>query len=125
MIAALQCVVLDCPDAPALARFYQGLLGGEVNRADPRWATGEAFATLHSPSGLVLAFQRVTDYQPPDWPGSARPQQFHLDLEVTDTDQAHARVTELGAIRLQADPRGWCVYADPAGHPFCLLPSRV
>ena len=28
MIGRLQCVVLDCPDASGLARFYQSLLGG-------------------------------------------------------------------------------------------------
>ena len=56
MIGRLQCVVLDCPDASALARFYQALLGGAVNRADPRWAVDDDFSTLHTGSGLVLGF---------------------------------------------------------------------
>jgi hypothetical protein len=58
MIGKLQCVVLDCPDGPGLARFYQALLGGEVNRADPRWAVDDDFSTLQPGSGLVFAFQR-------------------------------------------------------------------
>ncbi|MCZ4119769.1 VOC family protein [Streptomyces sp. H39-S7] len=121
MIAKLQCVVLDCPDARALARFYGTLLGGAVNRPDPRWAVGDDFCTLHLESGLVLAFQRVADHRPPQWPDAAHPQQFHLDFDVPDLDAAEKRVLDLGATPLQADSRGWRVYADPAGHPFCLL----
>ncbi|MGH3373566.1 MAG: VOC family protein, partial [Actinoallomurus sp.] len=52
-------VVLDCPDAGELARFYRSLLGGVVDQADPRWAVGDAFSTLHTGSGLVFCFQRV------------------------------------------------------------------
>jgi hypothetical protein len=65
MIAELQCVVLDCPEPARLARFYAGLLGGEVDRRDRRWACGDSWSTLHTPSGLVLAFQRVADHRPP------------------------------------------------------------
>lgn len=121
MIAGLQCVVLDCPDVGELARFYQAVLGGEVNRPDPRWAVGDGFATLHTDAGLVFAFQRVEDYRAPRWPDAAHPQQFHLDLDVPDLDRAQGEVLALGATPLRADPRGWRVFADPAGHPFCLL----
>jgi len=124
MIGTLQCVVLDCPDPLGLARFYQAMLGGEVNRADARWGTGDDFSTLHTGSGLVFAFQCVPDFQAPHWPDGAHPQQFHLDLEVPDLDAARPQVLELGATLLHADPRGWSVYADPAGHPFCLLQER-
>lgn len=51
MIGTLQCVVLDCPDPLGLARFYQAMLGGEVNQADARWGTGDDFSTLHTGSG--------------------------------------------------------------------------
>ena len=53
MIGTLQCVILDCPDPPGLAQFYQALLGGTVNQADPRWSVHDDFATLHSETGLV------------------------------------------------------------------------
>jgi catechol 2,3-dioxygenase-like lactoylglutathione lyase family enzyme len=125
MIGKLQCVVLDCPDAPGLARFYRALLGGVVNQADPRWAVNDDFSTLHTDSGVVFAFQRVPDFRAPQWPDSARPQQFHLDLDVADLDQAHTQVIELGATLLHVDPRGWRIFADPAGHPFCLLPATT
>ncbi|WP_433367644.1 VOC family protein [Streptosporangium sp. CA-115845] len=123
MIGSLQCVVLDCSDVLELARFYRGLLGGTVNRPDPRWSLDDDWATLHLRTGLVLCFQRVEDYRPPRWPDPTRPQQFHLDLDVKDLDQARQQVLALGATLL--DPgdatRRWHVYADPAGHPFCLL----
>ncbi|MFD5836385.1 VOC family protein [Streptomyces collinus] len=123
MIADLQCVVLDCPEPAELAAFYQSLLGGTVNQPDPRWALSDAWATLHTASGVVLAFQRAADYRPPRWPDPARPQQFHLDFGVADLDRAEKQVLARGAAVLDAGTggRGWRIYADPAGHPFCLV----
>jgi catechol 2,3-dioxygenase-like lactoylglutathione lyase family enzyme len=121
VIGELQCVVLDCPDARELARFYQALVGGEVDRPDPRWGVGSTFATLHLQTGLVLTFQGVPDYRAPAWPDPAHPQQFHLDVEVADLEVAQRQVVDLGGELLHVDPRGWRVFADPAGHPFCLL----
>ncbi|MFI8826332.1 VOC family protein [Streptomyces sp. NPDC053431] len=121
-IGTLQCVVLDCPDVLELAFFYQRLLGGEINRPDPQWAVGDAWATLHDASGApVLAFQGVADHRPPVW--GAPEQQFHIDVRVADLDAADEAVTALGAQRLDsgAGDRSWRIYADPAGHPFCLV----
>ncbi|MFE9927838.1 VOC family protein [Streptomyces sp. NPDC005533] len=123
MIAELQCVVLDCPDPQVLAEFYRSLLGGNVNQPDRRWAVDESWATLHAPSGLVLAFQRATDHLPPRRSDPARPQQFHLDFGVPDLDRAQEQVLAIGATLLEGDAggRGWRIFADPAGHPFCLV----
>ncbi|MEU5215353.1 VOC family protein [Streptomyces sp. NPDC020807] len=123
MIAALQCLVLDCPAPRALAGFYAAVLGGEVDRPDPRWSLGDDWSTLHTPGGLVLCFQGVTDHRPPTWPDPERPQQFHLDFEVRDLDAARTEVLALGATVLDEGDgqRSWRVYADPAGHPFCLV----
>ncbi|WP_033322822.1 VOC family protein [Streptomyces yerevanensis] len=123
MIADLQCVVLDCSEPTKLAEFYWALLGGAVNQRDRRWALGDDWATLHTPSGLVLAFQRVADCRPPLWPDPARPQQFHLDFGVADLDRAQQQVLASGARVLDdgSAGRSWRVYADPAGHPFCLV----
>jgi hypothetical protein len=123
MIANLQCVVLDCADVFELAEFYRSLVGGAVNRPDPRWSLTDDWATLHTSSGFVLAFQRVDDYRPPQWPDPARPQQFHIDLAARDLDQAQEQVLRLGATLLDAGDgkRSWRIYADPAGHPFCLV----
>lgn len=123
MIAKLQCVVLDCSDPVELSRFYRSLLGGVVNRPDPRWSLDEDWTTLHVEGGLVLAFQRVDDHRPPRWPDPARPQQFHLDLGVADLEHAQEDVLRQGATVLDAGDgkRSWRVFADPAGHPFCLV----
>ncbi|MFI9585316.1 VOC family protein [Streptomyces sp. NPDC052236] len=123
MIAELQCVVLDCPEPERLAAFYGELLGGTVNQPDRRWAVDADWATLHTPSGLVLAFQRVADHLPPQWPNPDRPQQFHLDFGTPDLDRAQEQVLARGATVLDggSEERSWRVYADPAGHPFCLV----
>jgi hypothetical protein len=48
-----------------------------------------------------------------------------MDLWVEDFDAAHERVMSLGAKVLTPAPEktsgdNFQVYADPAGHPFCL-----
>ena len=45
------------------------------------------------------------------------PQQMHLDIMVESISEAMARVLALGARKLD----GADVFADPAGHPFCLI----
>ena len=45
-------------------------------------------------------------------------QQIHLDVMVEDVASAEPRVLALGAKRLDAEN----VFADPVGHPFCLIP---
>jgi hypothetical protein len=47
---------------------------------------------------------------------------MHLDVMVDDVAEADAAVVALGARRLRP---GDHVYADPAGHPFCLIPRPV
>jgi catechol 2,3-dioxygenase-like lactoylglutathione lyase family enzyme len=123
VIANLQCVVLDCPDVAELSQFYASILGGVVNKPDPRWALDDSWATLHADNGLVLAFQRAEDHKRPQWPDPTRPQQFHLDLGVADLDLAQEHVVKLGATLLDAgdEQRSWRIFADPAGHPFCLV----
>ena len=120
MIGTLQCLVLDCPDPGALARFYAAVLGGEVDRPDRRWYLGAGWSTLHLDDGTVFCFQGVADHRPPRWPDGEHPQQAHLDIDVADLDTAEAAVLALGAVRLH-DAGGWRVHADPAGHPFCLV----
>ncbi|GGV02367.1 glyoxalase [Kitasatospora herbaricolor] len=120
MIGKLQCIVLDCHYPAALARFYAALLGGEVDRPDPRWSLDEDWSTLHTEGGPVVAFQRVQDFHPPQWPDPAHPQQIHLDIEVADIEAAEREVIAHGGAPLKGY-EGWRVYADPAGHPFCLI----
>ncbi|MEN8655668.1 VOC family protein [Streptomyces sp. 21So2-11] len=115
-VAKLGSVVLDCPDPEALARFYAELLGGE-----PR-TDSEGWVDLAGHEGTPLAFQEAPGFVPPQWPAPDGSQQFHLDLTVEDLDAAEERVIALGAKPLDATDRArtFRVYADPAGHPFCL-----
>ncbi|MDT0437868.1 MULTISPECIES: VOC family protein [Streptomyces] len=115
-LAALGSVVLDCPDPLALADFYAAVLGGTVEAGSDRWVD------LALPSGGTLSFQSAPGTEAPAWPDPARPQQFHLDLSVPDLDAAEADVLALGARPLDTGDRArsFRVYADPAGHPFCL-----
>ncbi|MEV5145895.1 VOC family protein [Streptomyces sp. NPDC052727] len=117
-LAKLGAVVLDCPDPRALAGFYAEVLGGTVEE-DPGDST---WVDLKVPGGTALAFQRAPGFVPPKWPAADRSQQFHLDLVVEDLDAAEKGVLELGARPLDAQDRErtFRVYADPAGHPFCL-----
>ncbi|MDH6628065.1 catechol 2,3-dioxygenase-like lactoylglutathione lyase family enzyme [Streptomyces sp. LBL] len=114
-LAKLGVVVLDCPDPLALARFYAEVLGGTVEDQ------GE-WVDLKLPGGQALAFQAAPEYVPPKWPGPDGSQQFHLDLDVPDLDAAEKEVLALGAKPLDVEDRSrtFRVYADPAGHPFCL-----
>ncbi|MGW1003398.1 VOC family protein [Streptomyces sp. NPDC002520] len=117
-LAKLGAVVLDCPDPRALAGFYAEVLGGTVE-GDGRWVD------LTVPGGQTLAFQAAPGFVAPAWPTPDRSQQFHLDLTVEDLDTAEKQVLALGARPLDTEDgsRNWRVYADPAGHPFCLCAS--
>ncbi|WP_425955391.1 VOC family protein [Xylanimonas sp. McL0601] len=107
-------VTFDVPDAGAAARFWAGVLGEEVAYE------GDGVAMVGG-SRTVL-FQQVEGYRAPDWPDPARPQQLHLDLGIgdQDPDTAEAAVLALGATRLPGGGSTFRVFADPAGHPFCL-----
>ena len=116
-IPAFGSVVLDCPDPAALAGFYRALLEWD----EPEIADDGHWATLVNPrGGPRLEFQRVAEFRAPDWPSAEQPQQAHLDLTVTDLEAAHRRSLGLGAKLLDDSPRTFRVYADLAGHPFCL-----
>ena len=113
MIGRPHHVVVDCPDPSVLARFYSELLGLPVTYESPDWVVVAENART---SGF--AFQLAPDHQPPRWPDPDYPQQIHLDVMVDDVDTAGAAVVERGATQLSAEDH---VYADPAGHPFCLI----
>jgi catechol 2,3-dioxygenase-like lactoylglutathione lyase family enzyme len=137
-------VVLDCPDARALAEFYRGLLGYAYRPGDEPPPPGEPdpvgedwLVLRPEPdavgSGRGLAFQQVTGYEPPAWshegPDPSRQRQMlHLDMTVDGIDalgRQRDRAVALGATILfdRSDDEGepLYVFADPAGHPFCIF----
>ncbi|MEV6673767.1 VOC family protein [Streptomyces sp. NPDC051162] len=120
VIAKLLSTVIDCPDPVVLGTFYAGILGGRLDAEDPEWVE------LYAPDGRRFSFQRVADHRPPRWPDPEHPQQFHLDFvvdTVEDVEVAQRAVEALGAVFLHDSggrTRGFRVFRDPAGHPFCL-----
>lgn len=116
MRARMHHVVLDCADADELADFYSALLGFPVTHRADDWVV---VAENDYSSGL--AFQPIEHYIEPMWPSGAPGQQLHLDLMVDDLEAADEWVVSLGARRLPNDGEFHSVYADPAGHPFCLI----
>jgi catechol 2,3-dioxygenase-like lactoylglutathione lyase family enzyme len=127
--------VLDTTDPRRLAEFYRQLLGLRYRPGDEPPAPGQPdpagqdWLVLNgSPGGAALAFQKVEDLPEATWPDGAVPQQLHLDTTVpsaADLDIQHERAVALGA-RLIEDRSDDAeeplrVYADPAGHPFCIF----
>jgi hypothetical protein len=123
-------VVLDCTDTRSLAEFYRQLLG-YVYRAgdetpDPQ---GDDWLVLRDTEGRNrVAFQQVAELPRSTWPDHQVSQQLHLDLTVptvTALDLQHDRAMSLGARlvldRSDDDEEPLRVYADPAGHPFCIF----
>jgi catechol 2,3-dioxygenase-like lactoylglutathione lyase family enzyme len=112
MIGRLHHVILDCPDPAALAAFYSELLELPIT-----YRSDDFVVVSASEQASGLAFQLAPDHRPPTWPDPAVPQQFHLDIMVEDVMASSPRVLALGAVKLDGED----VFADPAGHPFCLI----
>ena len=123
-------VVLDATDVRALAEFYRELFGLEYRPGDEPEHGEQDWLVLRSTSGVPLAFQQVEALPEVTWPEGPVPQQLHLDTTVPDPrelEAQHERALALGATLVydrSADPdEPLRVYADPAGHPFCIFVS--
>ena len=120
-----QVIVFDAADLGAESSFWAGILGGHVVE-DDRW-----HSVIDSAGQWRIGVQLSPGHVPPGWPDGS-PQQAHLDLHVDDPRAAHEEAITLGVRLLQPAPdlgaaEGHQVYADPAGHPFCIgwgHPSR-
>jgi hypothetical protein len=111
-------VVFDAADLHAESAFWAGILGGSVF-TDERW-----HSVVSANGEWMIGVQLAPSHIPPDWPDGT-PQQVHLDLHVDDPRRAHAEAMALGARLLKGVDdltiaEGHQVYADPAGHPFCI-----
>jgi catechol 2,3-dioxygenase-like lactoylglutathione lyase family enzyme len=127
-------VVLDATDARELAEFYRRLLGLTYRPGDEPPAPGQPdpqgqdWLVLRNAGGTQVAFQQVPALPKATWPEGPIPQQLHLDLSVptnAELDAQHERALALGARLLEDDADNPVeplrVYADPAGHPFCIF----
>ena len=130
----LQTIVLDATDVRGLAEFYRKLLGLQYLPRDEPPTDGSAdndrwLVLTNADGAQQLAFQAAPVLPRVTWPdASGVAQQLHLDLTVPDSEALQLqreRALELGAEQLldrADDPEeSFYVFADPAGHPFCIL----
>ena len=134
----LRQVVLDSTDARVLAEFYRRLLGYRYRPGDEPPPAGQPdlqgrdWLVLRDPAGRAqVAIQQVATLPTVTWPEGPVAQQLHLDLTVPGTAELevqHERALALGGRLLEDhadDPvEPIRVYADPAGHPFCIFVAR-
>jgi hypothetical protein len=114
--------VIDCFSPRSLAAFYRAVLGMPNVIED---SLERVVLAGREPDGPLLAFQRAPIYVAPRWPDPAFPQQIHLDLKFDDRASVQDLAERLGAVPLPPQGGSCPVYADPAGHPFCLgLPAE-
>jgi hypothetical protein len=107
-------LVLDCTDLECLTRFWSEALG-----LDPVGAV-ENYSLLVSGDGSLpkLLLQRVSE-------SKSEKNRMHLDIETIDVAAEVRRLEEIGARRVEAEPRSehgnnWVVMADPEGNEFCV-----
>jgi hypothetical protein len=104
-------VVIDVPpaDHDRELAFWRGATGQELPRFD--------FAEYHGGPlpghDFWLLVQRLDE-------GEAR---VHVDIHTDDLDAEVARLEQLGARRVEK-VHSWWVMRDPAGLPFCVLPTE-
>jgi hypothetical protein len=113
-----QVVVFDAADLSAESSFWAGVLDGTVEAEDD-------WHMVSVDGAPKVGVQLAPNHVAPDWPDGTPEQQIHLDLWVEDFADAHDRVMSLGARVLKSAAQeesddNFQVYADPAGHPFCL-----
>jgi catechol 2,3-dioxygenase-like lactoylglutathione lyase family enzyme len=128
-------VVFDTPDARGLAEFYRELFGLEYRASDEPPPPGEPdengqdwLVLRNRRGGPQLAFQRTDGVTPSTWPEPSVPQMLHLDTmvdSVADLEKQKQRALSLGATlrfdRSDDPEEPLYVFADPAGHPFCIF----
>lgn len=124
---------IDARDCRQLAEFYRQLLGlhyreGEEPPTDGSADDADWLVLLDSDGNRVLSVQRKEDTTAPTWPSEDVPMQMHMDFKVPTVamlERTREHAEKLGARLLHDRSRDegepLYVFADPAGHPFCLL----
>jgi predicted enzyme related to lactoylglutathione lyase len=112
-IGSLNEIVVDCSNPEALARFWQALIGGDVEVESPTYAMLDGDDT-----GFFIGFQHVPESK------SAK-SRVHMDVEVDDLSVATDEAEQLGAQKVGAvvedDDGSLQVMLDPAGNEFCFV----
>jgi hypothetical protein len=112
-------IVFDSSDLEAESVFWASVFKGRVLK-DEKW-----HSVIDQHGQWLIGIQLNPEHIKPEWPQGEQQQQIHLDLHVVDPLQSHEELLSLGATLLQGAidiyaESGFQVYADPAGHPFCM-----
>lgn len=112
-IGSLHEIVVDCSNPEALARFWQALIGGEVEIESGEWAMLDG-----DDMGFFIGFQKVPEQK-------SSKSRVHIDVEVDDLGVAIDEAEQLGARKVgtvvEDDNGAFQVMLDPAGNEFCLV----
>jgi predicted enzyme related to lactoylglutathione lyase len=109
MPARITSVILDCTDAPRLARFWAQLLGTEIEHEMP-----DFIFLRELPGQARMGFQPVPE------PKTVK-NRMHVDLTVTSIAETVAWIESKGGRTLAENAIGdfrWTTLADPEGNEF-------
>lgn len=112
-------VVFDAANLEVESAFWAAILNGKVLK-DEKW-----HSVIDEYGQWRIGVQLNPSHKKPEWPSGVQQQQIHLDLHVENPHESHEEIMNLGATLLQSAKdlsakEGFQVYADPAGHPFCI-----
>lgn len=114
MSASVGYLVIDSTDPQGLAPFWCSLLDVSV---ESTIGEGEFLVLTPASNGLTVGFQRVTE-------SKSGKNRLHLDLIVSDLDEATAEIEGLGGTWLEPGQTRelegfeWRCMADPEGNEF-------
>lgn len=115
-IGRLDTVCIDVSDLERAAVFWGTLLGLQPGK--PR---GQYLRLGKFTSNTWLLLQRVPETK-------IVKNRIHLDIDVTDIEEATRQVVALGGVALEDRDDGqgpFSVMADPDGNEFCLISTLV
>ena len=125
-MGVLSAIVIDCDNAPDLARFWVGVIDGYVIRPydDAEMARLAALGLTPDTDptvavdgpGPTLFFQEVPEQK-------SSKNRLHLDIDVADRLAAVERLTATGATVIRHYDT-WSVLQDPERNEFCLSDLR-
>jgi hypothetical protein len=102
-------LVVDSVDHAAQARWWAGVIGGDVVHDE------RGFSTVEKVPGMPI---QTFDFVPVPEPKTAK-NRVHIDIDVPDRQ----RLIDAGATLLEApnDDHPWAIMADPEGNEFCAF----
>lgn len=107
--------VIDCSDPIILSKFWQSMLGGEI---DPRTQNAEWVALSGVPGLGYLGFQKVPE-------AKMVKNRVHLDIDVESIDEAIKTAVAINAKVVgkvvEEQTNFFQVMLDPEGNEFCFI----